>query len=459
VSLVLFSLGALLATPAQAGRRVSPELLQAPVRIGVELEVSGTTRLSRGAGGAPVDDAALASLGELSWTGELELELRLARRFRDGSLGWLVRVLEARREADPELGLSPTSAWGLRGRSIELRTFDDGEVLSVEPGRELVGADRLGGLADLLGPLLSPHAPALRVDQSQRRTTRWAVLWGLGDGLRVRLNAEWTALARDKKAGTWRLGWSGPIDGRGRESQALAPEAVRATELKGEASGEAVLLDIPRLPVPLRLVEHELRLSRSLRTTFPQAVGGPVELVQDQALKAHSRVLERGGPPADDPLGGIRAPQSADPLVADRSPLDRYVDAPRAAAAMDALAQAMSPCLTGLPDGAWPLTLWIAGSGQGLRLEAQGAPPEVERCLEQARQGLRLPPTEDEQVELRGTVLLRQGRAEAVPGVQLLPRRAELGLLLLPWWEDAAATQRRLVALGLVPPVDPPQGW
>lgn len=463
MSLALLSLGALLVSPAQAGRRVSPEVLQAPLRIGVELEVSGRTRLTRVSDGSPVQDPALASLGELAWTGDLVLELRLARRFRDGSMGWLVRVLEAGRETDPAAGLPP-SPWSLRARSFELRTFDDGEVLSFEPGRELVGEDRLGGLADLLGPLLSPHAPALKVDQSLRRTTRWALLPGLGDGLRMRVIAEWRALQRDKKAGTWRLAWSGPVDGRGREALPLSAEpssteAVRVSEVRGEASGELLILDIPRMPVPLRLVEHDLRLSRSLSMTFPQAVGGPIDLVQDQILRARSRVLAREEAPAEDPLGGVRAPQHADPLVADRSPLDRYVDSPRALAAMAALAEGMAPCVQGLPDGAFPLRLWIAGTGLGLSLETEGAPAEVEGCLNLSRQGLRLSPTDDEQVELRGSVLLHSGRAQAGPGVHFIPRRAELDLLLLPWWEGAAAAQERFVALGLQAPVETFQGW
>lgn len=450
MSLSVWSAVLLLVSMAQAGRRVRPEVLQAPLHIGVEFEVAGSTELL-GSDGQAVLDPALSSLSELRWTGSLELELRLARRFRDGSLGWLIRVVEARRTAPGEEGPAANSDWSLQGRSVELRTFDDGEVLSVEPASQLMGSDRLGGLADVIGPLLSPHVPDIRKGRTERRTTRWALIPSAGTGLRMRLLAEWTALGRDAKDGPWRVAWAGAVDGRARSVDSLGGDEggeVREATVEGQASGEVSLLDVPRLPVPLRLVDHRLTMTRVVETRFSGAPQGPIQLRQTQVVTATSRVRERGGAPAPDPLGDARAPQGLEPHVADRLPLDRYLDETRARAAMTALAEAMSPCAPDLPDGAYPLYFWISGAGKVLELHAEEAPAPVLQCLALASERLVLPPTDDERVLVRGSVLLRQGVAGSGPGIERVPRRSELDILLLPWWESPEAALLRSVSLG-----------
>lgn len=229
-------------------------------------------------------------------TWSFDVVTRWARDFRDGSRGRYVRFERAQtwpERAVIPLPSRPDLAWGaspLQGAWLELRTFDSGEILAVEPleghvGREAGSLEAL----DLVWAALSPAPP----DVSRRKDAAVPpdVAQRLGDGdLHHALTSIPTSIGRDLRlrtvlAGWWSrvltqrapacatvrrcaaFSWIGTLDGA-TEGDSVAPRgprpAPRPVRVRGEARG-SVALDTDAA----RVVSSELTATRVVSTHWP----------------------------------------------------------------------------------------------------------------------------------------------------------------------------------------------
>lgn len=435
---------------------------------------------------------ALAPLSRFGARYALELELHLARRFRDGSTGFLARVVGAQvtplappegqtgdAPSDELLPLAPLVSWELTGRTFELRAFPDGEVLSVDGGLHLAGPDRLGGVVDLLAPLLSPFPPELDPGDQGLRDLRWPWSAASDRSWRHVLGAQWENLGRGHPAGgegsaaageaaggdlPWHLRWQGPLQSKGRDGAASPPIGVLVT---GQGSGEVWLDDAPRLPVALRVQGHDLSLQRQLEVEYPSALGGPLRLRQDQQLRATLRRLPAPTPSVEGlataPVEGLAAaPTGApsleelnqrvpDPTV-DALPVVRYPTTAQLAASVAGLDPALAACGQGQPDGAWPFTLALAGDGRVLEPRLEGAPPAVQACVTAAMDAVRVAGHDEVPLPVRTTLVSRQGTLRTGPAVDVDQRWVSLLFVATPVQLDGAAREALHRGLGLPAP-------
>lgn len=438
--LALLALLALLAAPARAAR-VSPARLQAASQLRVELDVHATTERPGPSG------AAAARVEETAWSAALLLELRWVRRFRDGSTGYLVRILEgARRAGEGGAPPEPPGSWPLIGRSFELRAFDDGEILSLGPAGELLAEDRLPGLVDLLAVLLSPQLPELRRGEEVERVRTWAILPSPGAGLRQRFVGRYAAQPRgpgargEKGPPAWTFTWAGSSEGQIRG----LPEAEGGrAELRGSLGGRVVVEGLARLPVPLRIVEHQIDAHRTVR--IPLA-GGAGSVVQEQRVAMRSERVAVG-PPAADPLTVGWLPDELDPVQRDARALRRYPDEADAQAAVAAWIEAASGCAGALPEGAIPFRLAVRDDGRAELVGTVGAGtveagpvelgPGARDCLEGAARSLALRRTDAPSWEVAGSLLSRQGGLSMGPGIGLVPQVLREPFLVGSWPDEA----------------------
>lgn len=279
--------------------KVDPWLVDVDFRI----EVDTRLRAADSSASLPADRPAAQAMAGMARSGldaELVLELTPTRRFRDTSRGWLVRFVEARGTVlRPDAAgtlqpAGPADGWTLEGRSVELRTFDDGEILTVGEALHIVGPDRLGSSLDVLFHALSPLPPALDEGEEARRQAGWPLTLGRGRGWRHTFVGSWRNLglaARgEDQPGLWQLAYDGPTRTRGRDPQQAPPLGV---EGDGRLEGEVWLVDVDTDALVERVQRHRWSWQRELETEFPSAPGGPVRVVQTQRISGE---LQRRGP-------------------------------------------------------------------------------------------------------------------------------------------------------------------
>ncbi len=144
---------------------------------------------------------------ERSWHGILERSI--ARRFRDGSEGDLIRFLSM------TSGDGPTA---LEGASLELRTFPNREVLALDLLEHAVGTHRE---ADLLLPLwtaLSPRLPDLEPGQTVRQRSNLPFMVDSARGVILQLDLTWSLEGPQPcpdQGECWYFTYTGPLEGRG----------------------------------------------------------------------------------------------------------------------------------------------------------------------------------------------------------------------------------------------------
>ena len=106
----------------------------------------------------------------------LELRVRMVptRRFSDGSYGRLLYLERAKitRTDGPDEQVIDNQ---LAGRTVELRTFPDGEILDISWGGKVVGQGRYLDVFDVIFPAVSPSAPSLLDGEATRRNMIWPV--------------------------------------------------------------------------------------------------------------------------------------------------------------------------------------------------------------------------------------------------------------------------------------------
>lgn len=205
-----------------------------------------------------------------------------SRDFRDGSAGHLVQWL------DVEQALTPDGPWErseLSGRSVEMRTFQDGEILDIQELEHLSHRPRYGDVYDFMFFLISPVVP--RVDEGQEpvwRRASWPYLIEKGRGARTTLKATWTNLGfSDGPSGrSVKVAYEGELEGKGSDSAWGSQIA-----LAGQATGTIDL----RLP-QARVVSHRFDWARTVTADFE---GSGLQVQQQQQIQG-SLTLEGGTP-------------------------------------------------------------------------------------------------------------------------------------------------------------------
>ena len=124
----------------------------------------------------PVGDVPEDIAGALGpWSANLELRLTKepSRAFRDESMGALIQFEAASLVvAQPDEDPRPVPL-DLVGRVIEIRTFEDGEILDIGWAGRTAGMGRYLDVFDLVFPAISLAVPPLREDETARRRIIW----------------------------------------------------------------------------------------------------------------------------------------------------------------------------------------------------------------------------------------------------------------------------------------------
>ena len=207
-----------------------------------------------------------------------ELSLRLSvvptRRFVDGSIGQRVQIDQGALNVDG----NSFDELELVGRSIELRTFPDGEILSLGWIDRWAGPRRFMEVFEVVFPAISPAPPSLKKGETASRRIIWPFLGQHRLRWDSAVDARWTnhgSIDRGTET-VWHLAYEGPwrIHG-GRRS---GPEAIKVTST-GDAEGQ-VWFD----KASGELVAHEFSWSREVhlagaggRLKQMQAFNGRVE--------------------------------------------------------------------------------------------------------------------------------------------------------------------------------------
>lgn len=229
---------------------------------------------------------AAALLEDVALTLDLTVRREVARPFRDGSLGHLV-VFEAATGMLSREGAGASAVavpLELAGRSVELRTFPDGELLDVSLVEHVVGAGRYGDVFDLIFPVMSPAPPGVISERSGAvaRAMHWPVRLSRVQGVKHTLWAQWQLVTRSREGAT--LQYSGPWEGKGanplQTADARDPSARLPVEARGTGEGEV------RLDAQGRLLAHRFSWQREVQLSYP----GGIELVQKQRFSGN---LER----------------------------------------------------------------------------------------------------------------------------------------------------------------------
>ncbi len=209
-----------------------------------------------------------ASLQSWSLVLDGQLTQSLARVFRDGTWGQLVRITAARGEENGPRGAIPIEAEGLVGKSVVVRGWPSGETLEMAGYAQLGGAGRLGEVWFDLFPQLTVRLP---------RTLPQPGSPPPEEPSNYTLRAEFTSQAAVEQA--WSLKWTGATQAPCPEGECLSltyqgtivevdknDRPDRKVDASGTGTVEGTLL---LASLTHRLIRHEYRvkLTREL-TTF-----------------------------------------------------------------------------------------------------------------------------------------------------------------------------------------------
>ncbi len=219
-------------------------------RLRVQLSADYTT-----AGRQVLSAASAALLAPVGLDLDVVLSRQEARRFRDGSVGWLVRFESASGTVrrGEETAAAPLT---LAGRSIELRTFPDGELLDVSLAEYIVGPGRHGDALDVIFPAITPAPPLLKDHQTAPRAMSWPVRISTESVALFTLRAQWTQLESAPR----HLSYTGPLSMRG--THAIADRRMPISA-RGEGSGEVWLRSDGAL------LRHVFSWSREVSLGYP----------------------------------------------------------------------------------------------------------------------------------------------------------------------------------------------
>jgi hypothetical protein len=198
-----------------------------PVRYRVEVSAEfGAIQSEQSA--EPLQAATMVSMSLL-------LRLEPTRQFRDGSYARLVHVDGA--EMTQASGDEPQAIeLDLVGRTVELRTFADGEILDISWGEMVAGQRRYLDVFEVVFPVLSPSAPTI----SEGQTVRRRIIWPFRNGKLLRwdniVDAVWVnhGNATMGEMESWKLSYSGPWGTEGKVRRSVPMQTLIA---KGTAEG------------------------------------------------------------------------------------------------------------------------------------------------------------------------------------------------------------------------------
>lgn len=243
-----------------------------PLAYRFELEGAFNTTLTPRDGGAPevFPEERLQLWGTV--------ERSEAREFRDGSIGHLVRFGEVETATSAD---GPRSRSELSAKSIELRTFGDGEILDIDLLEHISGPPRYGDTFDVLLVALSPVVPQVAEGAEAWRRLSWPFLLEKGQGARTSLSATWRNEGVREVAGQQEVAvaYQGPLEGKGEDNRFRGALAI-----SGQAEGR-VVLELPRA----RVLEHTFSWERTLDYRFPGA-----DVAQRQQVRG--RLVREGRP-------------------------------------------------------------------------------------------------------------------------------------------------------------------
>ena len=166
---------------------------------------------------------------------ELSLKLSVVpvRRFVDGSVGQRVKIEEGSLSVDS----LPYDDLQLTGRSLELRTFPDGEILTLGWVDRWAGPHRFMEVFEVVFPAISPAPPSLRKGETSSRRIIWPFLGERRLRWDSAVDARWKNHGYEERGEfeSWRLTYDGPwrIHGEHRSG----PGAIKVTAA-GRADGE-----------------------------------------------------------------------------------------------------------------------------------------------------------------------------------------------------------------------------
>jgi len=194
------------------------------------------------------------------------LEMRLSssptRRFRDGSVGHLLRFEDVNLLVD-----STPQPIELEGRSVEIRTFLNGEILDIAWMDKVSGHGRYLDVFGVVFSALSPAPPSLKVaERSNRR-----IIWPFRVGKQLRwdnaVQAVWTNEGRvqtDDGHSAWKIKYSGPWSVTG-GTRFQTPEIQYTARGAGEGT---ILMDVRER----ELLRHQFEWSRDVTVMGVDAV-------------------------------------------------------------------------------------------------------------------------------------------------------------------------------------------
>ena len=209
---------------------------------------------------------------------ETRLALRVTstptRRFRDGSLGAQLRVVDAELTVDGE----PVPV-ELVGRTAELRTFANGEILDIGWIDRLSGPGRHLDAFEVIFPALSPAPPSVKVGVEENRR----IIWPFRSGRTVRwdnaVEAVWKNLGVDKAltSPAWELTYRGPwtLDGG---TRFVSPGVGYTAKGHGEGT---VWMDVKTGSMTLHVFEwhRTVQVEGKVALTQTQEFEGRIEVI------------------------------------------------------------------------------------------------------------------------------------------------------------------------------------
>jgi hypothetical protein len=241
--------------------------IDTPVRYRVE--ISGDFgEIASTASENPLQAATSVSLS-------LMLRLEPIRQFRDGSYGRLIHVDSAQMQHG-QGEVQSQVALELVGRTVELRTFADGEILDISWGEMVAGQHRYLDVFEVVFPAISPSAPSI----SEGQTVKRRIIWPFREAGRLRwdniVDAVWQNHGRTMVGQTdaWKLSYTGPWGTEGKSRRTVLSQTFNATGV-----AEGTLHFEPR---SADLVDHRFSWQREV------VVSGDAGVVtQQQEFKGH----------------------------------------------------------------------------------------------------------------------------------------------------------------------------
>ncbi len=345
----------------------------------------------------------------LDWHLRGRIEAMPARGFRDGSTSVLVRFVDLE-EAPSAQG--PWVRAGLDGRSVEMRRFENGEILDLAQVEHLAGPPRHGDVLDWIFAAISPSPPRVASGESAYRRSSWPFLLRKDVGWRQALQATWTnqGFQGAGSARTALLDYEGTLEGSGFDER-----LDRRYQVSGSAQGR-VLLQASNG----NTLHHELHWSRT------------VDFVDDQQLQVFDLVLEAAVP------GAWSAPVPRE--AGDDIPLGNYLDPQDVHDALIPQLAVFQPCYehsgaAGRTEvGEVFLDFTIAPNGSvrdGTIRDSRSGFPALDACLAEKSAELSFPGHDEEPLMVGYPLVWRQSALQPYPMV-FVKDRAVGELFVMP---------------------------